>query len=100
MGREGTAETEERFPTLRFISNFNSRARNGGKLTTVGIAGVVRQHFSVTVLFGVHAALVAVAWAVISLKMPARVPVGKKEASFKKKEENCCRQALLAYFCF
>ena len=52
----------------------------------MGIAGVVRQHFSVTVLFGVHAALVAVAWAVISLKMPARVPVGKKEAYFKKKE--------------
>ena len=56
----------------------------------MGIAGVVRQHFSVTVLFGVHAALVAVAWAVISLKMPARVPAkeaGNRPLSKEKEKE-------------
>ena len=63
--------------------------REREKINEVGIAGVVRQHFSVTVLFGVHAALVAVAWAVISLKMPARVPAtGIGLFQKKEKKEN------------
>ena len=66
----------------------------------MGIAGVVRQHFSVTVLFGVHAALVAVAWAVISLKMPARVPATGIGLFSKQETKKTFRQALLAYFYF
>ncbi len=73
--------------------------REREKINEVGIAGVVRQHFSVTVLFGVHAALVAVAWAVISLKMPARVPA-TGIGLFQKKEKKNVSSGSFGIFLF